>query len=109
MRTDRRTGYYDEAKETMSPSARRRYHESWLHDLLELSWQRAPGVRRRLEAVGLTPVDLRDPDALARLPVLKKSRMPDLQQADPPFGGFCTVPLSRLRRIFRSPGPIYEP
>jgi phenylacetate-CoA ligase len=41
--------------------------------------------------------------------VLKKSEMPDLQRADPPFGGFCTVPLSRLRRIFVSPGPIFEP
>ena len=109
MRRDRKSGYYDEAKETMSASARRRYQETWLLELIELSWQRAPGVRRRLDAVGLTPKDLRDPDALARLPVLKKSQMPDLQQADPPFGGFCTLPLSKLRRIFRSPGPIYEP
>ncbi|PYO57526.1 MAG: hypothetical protein DMD83_08780 [Candidatus Rokuibacteriota bacterium] len=109
MRMDRKRGYYDRAKETMSAPARRRYHESWLRELIELAWRRAPGVRRRLEAAGLTPVDLRDPDALARLPVLKKSQMPDLQQADPPFGGFCARPLSELRRIFRSPGPIYEP
>src|SRR6266536_2838071 len=100
---------YEMAKETMSAPARRRYHESWLRELIELAWRRAPGVRRRLEAAGLTPGDLRDPDAHARLPVLKKSQMPDLQQADPPFGGFCTRPLSELRRIFRSPGPIYEP
>ena len=109
MRMDRKSGYYDMAKETMSAPARRRYHESWLRELVELAWRRAPGVRRRLEAARLTPVDLRDPDALARLPVLKKSQMPDLQQADPPFGGFCARPLSELRRIFRSPGPIYEP
>src|SRR5712691_8587020 len=35
--------------------------------------------------------------------------MPDLQKADPPFGGFCTVPLARVRKIFFSPGPILEP
>ncbi len=35
--------------------------------------------------------------------------MPDLQKADPPFGGFCTVPMKQIRRIFVSPGPIYEP
>ena len=109
MRIDRKSGYYDKAKETMSASARRRYQTTWLRELVELSWQRAPGMRRRLEAAGLAPRDLRDPDALARLPVLKKSQMPDLQQADPPFGGFCTLPLGKLRRIFRSPGPIYEP
>jgi phenylacetate-CoA ligase len=66
-------------------------------------------VRRRLERAGLTPRDLRGVDDLARLPVIKKSEMPDLQKADPPFGGFCTVPLARIRRIFVSPGPIFEP
>jgi phenylacetate-CoA ligase len=93
----------------MSARARRQYQVTWLRELIELSWQRAPGMRRRLEASGLTPADLPDPDALVRLPVMKKSQMPDLQQADPPFGGFCTLPLGKLRRIFRSPGPIYEP
>lgn len=109
MAMDRMTGYYDHAKETMSASARRSYQAAWLRELIDLSWQRAPGVRRRLEAAGLTPKGVRDLDALARVPVLKKSEMPDLQRADPPFGGFCTVPLSRLRRIFVSPGPIFEP
>jgi phenylacetate-coenzyme A ligase PaaK-like adenylate-forming protein len=109
MREDRKSGYYDRAKETMSVSARRRYQATWLRELIALAWQRAPGMRRRLEAAGLTPNDVRDPDALARLPVLKKSQMPDLQQADPPFGGFCTLPIGKLRRVFRSPGPIYEP
>jgi len=109
MAVDRRRGYYDEARETMSPSARQLYQSTWLAELITLSWERAPGMRRRLETAGLQPGDLRDPDSLAKLPVMKKSQMPDLQQADPPFGGFCTVPLGKLRRIFRSPGPIYEP
>jgi phenylacetate-coenzyme A ligase PaaK-like adenylate-forming protein len=109
MRTDRRTGYYDKDKETMSAAARARYHARWLRELLGLSWEQAPGVRRRLQAAGLSPKDLSGPDALSRLPVLKKSEMPELQKADPPFGGFCTVPVSKLRRIFISPGPIFEP
>ena len=41
--------------------------------------------------------------------MIKKSEMPDLQKADPPFGGFCTVPLAQVRKIFFSPGPILEP
>jgi phenylacetate-CoA ligase len=93
----------------MSPSARRQYQTTWLGELIALAWERAPGMRRRLEAAGLELGDLRDADSLAKLPVMKKSQMPDLQQADPPFGGFCTVPVGKLRRIFRSPGPIYEP
>jgi phenylacetate-CoA ligase len=35
--------------------------------------------------------------------------MPDLQRADPPFGGFCTARPGDLHSIFVSPGPIYEP
>jgi phenylacetate-CoA ligase len=106
---DRRHGYWDRAKETMTPAARERYQAGWLARLVAHAWERAPGVRRRLEQAGLRPGDLRRPDDLVRLPVIKKSAMPDLQKADPPFGGFCTVSRARLRRIFMSPGPIFEP
>ncbi len=91
------------------PAARRRYQEAWLGMLVELAWERAPGVRRRMEAAGLRPKDLTSLEALGRLPVVKKSILPDLQKADPPFGGFCTVPVRRIRKIFVSPGPIVEP
>jgi len=106
---DRRSGYYDREKETMAPAARRGYQETWLRALVALAWDRAPGVRRRMEAARLGRKDLASLDSLARLPVLKKSALPDLQKADPPFGGFCTVPMKQVRRIFVSPGPIYDP
>ncbi|MBI2154286.1 MAG: phenylacetate--CoA ligase family protein [Candidatus Rokubacteria bacterium] len=93
----------------MAPAARRRYQEVWLRALLALAWERAPGVRRRMEAARLVPRDLGSLESLSRLPVIKKSQMPDLQKADPPFGGFCTVPLRQIRKIFVSPGPIFEP
>jgi phenylacetate-CoA ligase len=109
MRVDRRTGYWNQAKETMSASARAEHQAGWLRELLAHGWSHAPGVRRRLEAAGLTPGAVRGLDDLAKIPVIKKSAMPDLQRADPPFGGFCTVPLSRIRKIFVSPGPILEP
>jgi phenylacetate-CoA ligase len=62
-----------------------------------------------MEGARLTPEDLDAPGALARLPVLRKSALPDLQKADPPFGGFSTLPRGELRQVFVSPGPIYEP
>jgi phenylacetate-CoA ligase len=93
----------------MKPAARERYQAGWLSRLLEHAWAAAPGVRRRLQRAGLRPQDIRGIEKLARLPVLKKSEMPELQKADPPFGGFCAVPPASLRRIFVSPGPILEP
>jgi phenylacetate-CoA ligase len=106
---DRRAGYWNRERETMSAGAREGYQTRWLSQLLALAWERAPGVRRRLEQAKLTPSDFRSTEDLARLPVIRKSAMPDLQKADPPFGGFCTEPLSRIRKIFVSPGPILEP
>jgi phenylacetate-CoA ligase len=108
-KVDRRAGYWNREKETMSPAARQRYQARWLASLLEHAWDKAPGVRRRLERAGLRPADVRGVDDLTRLPAIKKSEMPELQKADPPFGGFCTVPLGKVRRIFVSPGPILEP
>ncbi|MCI0548967.1 MAG: phenylacetate--CoA ligase family protein [Candidatus Rokubacteria bacterium] len=106
---DRRKGYYDRARETMPPAARRRYQDGWVRDLVAHAWAHAPGVRRRMERAGLTPAAIRGVGDLAKLPVLRKHELPELQKADPPFGGFCTVPPGRLRRIFVSPGPILEP
>ena len=67
-----------------------------------------PALRRRVEAAGLRPGDLADLDALARIPVLSKDELVELQHADPPFGGLL-APGARPRRVFQSPGPLYEP
>jgi len=47
-------------------------------------------------------------DALARLPVTRKSQLLELQKSARPFGGFVASD-SGYRRVFASPGPIYEP
>ncbi len=71
--------------------------------------EHAPGFARRLQQAGLTPDDLRTPEDLARLPVLRKDDLAELQAQDPPFGGLLAVPMAQLKRVFQSPGPIYEP
>jgi phenylacetate-CoA ligase len=108
-RAERLRGYYDRRRETMGLRARRRYQETWVRALVRYAWRRAPGFRRRLEAAGLQPGELRTLEDLDRLPVIGKATMPDLQRADPPFGGFCTARPADLHWIFVSPGPIYEP
>ena len=47
--------------------------------------------------------------ALARLPLTRKTDLHELQRAALPFGGLTATPLSALSRVFASPGPIYEP
>ncbi len=80
-----------------------------LSDLITHLAEHAPGFAARLKAAGLSPQDIRTPQALNRLPVMRKDDLADIQAADPPFGGLLTAPPGRLKRLFQSPGPIYEP
>ena len=67
---------------------------------------KAPGWRQHLGDIN--PADIVTRADLAHLPVLRKSELPAMQKAAPPFGGFVD-PLERFGRLFTSPGPIYEP
>jgi len=70
--------------------------------------RRVEALGARLRSAGLEPADLRDVAALDRLPVLGKDELIERQAAAPPFGGMLAAD-ARPRRLFQSPGPIYEP
>ncbi len=69
--------------------------------------QGAPGWARILAGVDASGITSRE--ALARLPVTRKSDLKQLQQGEPPFGGLNTTPKHALARVFVSPGPIFDP
>lgn len=48
-------------------------------------------------------------DALAQLPVTRKSDLMQRQSEDRPFGGLATSAAGKMVRVFASPGPVYEP
>jgi len=60
-----------------------------------------------LEGVDAAAVNSRA--ALAQLPVTRKSALLDMQKGARPFGGFAATGWSNTKRVFASPGPIYEP
>jgi len=67
----------------------------------------APGWAKHLAGIDARAVTSRA--ALAKLPVLRKSALLSLQKETPPFGGFNTVVPGKAKRLFMSPGPIFEP
>ncbi|KPF69930.1 AMP-dependent synthetase [beta proteobacterium AAP99] len=69
--------------------------------------QRAAGWSRILS--GVDPHAITSRKALAALPVTRKGDLKALQQLDAPFGGLNTTPPGQLRRLFMSPGPIFDP
>jgi phenylacetate-CoA ligase len=99
-------GSFYDALETRDPAEREASLMAALPRIIAAAKEHAPAYRRLLTAI--EPETVTDRHALARLPLTRKSDLIELQRQDPPFGGFAAVPVSALRRIFVSPGPIYE-
>lgn len=68
---------------------------------------KAPAYAQHLK--GIDPAAITGRDALAKLPVLRKSELPARHKANPPFGGFVATPPGAFARLYTSPGPIFEP
>ena len=77
--------------------------------LVAHAYKNSPAFARRLDDAALLPEDIQSFKELEKLAVLPKDQVVGIQQADPPFGGMLAVPMSEVRHIFFSPGPIYEP
>jgi phenylacetate-coenzyme A ligase PaaK-like adenylate-forming protein len=99
------TDHYD-ALETRDPAERERDLFARLPDILRKAMA-APAYVDRFK--GIDPAAISSRGALARLPVLRKSELPALHKAAPPFGGFVTGAAGSFGRLFTSPGPIFEP
>lgn len=97
---------FHDDRETRAPQAREAELFARLPDVIAAAL-RAPGWKAQLGDVEAGAVTSRE--ALAKLPVLRKSDLPRLQKESPPFGGFLPDGTSGFGRLFTSPGPIYEP
>jgi phenylacetate-CoA ligase len=80
---------------------------SALPDLIAKAKNKAPGWASHLDGVDAAAVTSRE--ALASVPVLRKSTLSERQAADPPFGGFAPSVAGSYGRLLMSPGPIFEP
>jgi phenylacetate-CoA ligase len=96
--------HYD-ALETRDPGEREGELCAWLPDLIGNA-QRAPGWAAHLK--GVDPRSVTSRAALAQLPLLRKSDLPTLQKASPPFGGLNVTAPGQAKRLMLSPGPIFE-
>ena len=99
--------YYD-ARETRDPLDRERELLARLPAQVAHAKAHAPAFAALLKDVDPAAITTRE--ALATLPVIRKSELSELQKAARPFGGLAAVRWgSACARVFASPGPIYEP
>ena len=98
--------YYD-ALETRDPEARERALMTALPQQVAHAKRQAPYFAALLQDIEPHAVTSRE--ALAELPVTRKSQLIALQKKAPPFGGLAAAAPGALARVFMSPGPIYDP
>ena len=96
------------SQEAMSIDNRKRYFDDKAKWIVDYAYRNAPGMKERLDKAGVKPSHINCLADLARIPVLTKSELLELQRANPPFGGFLAVPIETLKRVFVSPGPLYD-
>ncbi|MCX7295477.1 MAG: AMP-binding protein [Hyphomicrobiales bacterium] len=97
--------YYDPL-ETRNPALRESEQFAALPATLARALT-APGWAKHLS--GIDPAAVTSREALAKLPVFRKSDLVALQNEHPPFGGLNVTPPGKARRLLMSPGPIFEP
>jgi phenylacetate-CoA ligase len=93
--------------ETRNPAEREAALMAALPRIIAAAQAAAPAYRERLAGIRAEAIDSRQ--ALAQLPLTRKSELIEAQRRHPPFGGFAAAPLTAMARVFASPGPIYEP
>ena len=97
-----------DTRETRDPEARERELMARLPAQIAHARAAAPAFGRLFADVDAESVCTRE--QLATLPVTRKSELLELQKAARPFGGFSAVGWgAACRRVFASPGPLYEP
>jgi len=97
---------YFDALEIRDPAARDAALLTRLPGQIAHAKAKSKGFRALLHAVD--PADVTSWEALSLLPVTRKSALIEAQKAQPPFAGLNATPVGQLRRVFQSPGPIYD-
>ncbi|MDX5409676.1 MAG: AMP-binding protein [Thauera sp.] len=110
------TPEFFDALETRDPSERESALMAALPRQIAHAQAHAPALAQILEGVEAHRITSRE--ALARLPVTRKHELLERQKAQrvqDVFGGFAAIGWAAMargagaRRVFQSPGPIYEP
>ena len=106
---DRAHGYFHREGETMSKDEREAYLKKRLSEILRYGYRHSKAIRLRFDAMGLKPKTVKDLKDLEKLPITKKADLVTSQKETPLFGGFEVAPGKGVRRIYISPGPVFEP
>jgi phenylacetate-CoA ligase len=101
--------FWDPAAQAMPRDRLRALQEERLREAVRRAWDGAPFFRRRFEAAGVHPEDVRTLEDLRRLPVCRKADLRASEAENPPVGDYRCVGLRGSVRLATSTGTTGRP
>lgn len=105
----RENGFLNRQRETMDWGKRSVELNSRFLGTFQHAFKHSRAYKEIFGAAGIKPADINSLDDVQKLPILKMSDVVERQKRDFPFGGFETIDLDRLSRIYINPGLIWQP
>ncbi|MGQ9722184.1 MAG: phenylacetate--CoA ligase family protein [Candidatus Jordarchaeum sp.] len=88
----------------------RKLQEKKMLKIVEYAYERSPFYKKKFDEAGIKPGDITSlEDFYKKIPYTSKNELVKSQRNNPPYGDFLTVPKEKIRLLFISPGPIFEP
>jgi len=101
--------YWDRARETMPAEERDAVILAKIQAVMSWAWERAPFYRKRWQAAGLEPGDVRSLADFERVPTIQKADLRADQADHPPFGSYLCVKPEEIVRIHGTSGTSGRP
>jgi phenylacetate-CoA ligase len=96
-------------RETMDPAERDAAILERLREVCAYAYERAPFYRRRWDAEGIEPGDIRSVEDFERLPVVTKDELRSDQAEHPPFGSYTCIEPEDVVRVHGTSGTTGRP
>lgn len=101
--------YWFPDRERQDPEAREPEILRKIQATMAWAWKRAPFYRRKWEAAGLEPGDIKSLADFRRVPITTKEELREDQATHPPFGSYLCVQPDEIARIHGTSGTTGKP
>lgn len=99
----------DPKLDRLTPQALRELQSARLCAVARYCYGQTPFWRKKFDAVGLKPDDVRSIDDLPKIPFCTKAELQEDQQANPPFGSYVAIPRPHWARFAATSGTTGVP
>ena len=101
--------YWDERVECMPQPQLLEHQLQQLRERLDYVRERSPFYRRKLDAAGIRPGEVRTLEDVRRIPFTEKEELRLSQAAHPPWGDFACIGPREAVRVFQTTGTTGRP